>query len=122
MDADYSSDEADLTWSGRSRSRDHTSESAKAAKKAKQTAKAMQKDAADAADNSKGFFGEHLSQIVVAALVAGGAAAVYFLKQKSTDKTSGEKDSESATSAKPTPGRTQAADTKKPAMRRKRSE
>ena len=121
MSAGYSSDDDAFNFGAIARARDHsrTSESANSLKTA---TKAMQGETAHASESSKGFLNEHISQIAIAALVAAGAAAAYLLKRKSSKKQAGKKDSPSATEPKEAASLPKRADTKKLAMRRKRSE
>ena len=121
MSAQYSSDDDAFNFGATGRSHDHsrTSDSARTVKTA---TKAMKGEAAHASESSKSFLNEHISQIAIAALVAAGAAAAYLLKRKSSKKQADKKDNSSATEAKPATSVQKPAETKKLAMRRKRSE
>lgn len=121
MNAEYSSDDDAFNVGATRRAHDHsrTSDSAQAVKTAM---KAMKGDAMHASESSRGFLNEHLSQIAIAALVAAGAAAAYLLKRKPSKKQADKKDNSSATEAKPATSVQKPGETKKLAMRRKRSE
>lgn len=123
----YSSDEDDFTFAANKRSRDHSTwgDSASPLRKARHATKAMSETVSQASDrasaSSKGFFDEHTPQIVVAALLAGGAAALYFLKRSSSRKDPDRKPTSLAARKKAAATAQKPIDTKKLAMRRKRS-
>ena len=124
MQVGYSSDEEDYNFRARPRSRDHSlSESALPAQKAKKRTKDLSRNANQASEEGRSFVSEHKSHLVLAALLAGGAAAATFvLKRTFGKKQSTQEDTPGDAHVATAPDGRKQAESKKLAMRRKRSE